>query len=413
MLAVIDSWSHYYNRQTTVEEKKLYSHLYKCAEVESPDLLIERFRLLFIEGIEYYPSQVLRTLGKIVNSEFAQREFQFILNRSCYILINRWWQHPRLKSAIPELIALFETHPVRVAHSRTTQRLRELVRRFPQTEQYRALRHLAQLINQKHEQNSPTGSKPLSTFLNRYPCLYEHCLLTHDSTYEQRQKVRLLRDQQQWQYEIDLSRYVTYQKLDKNSLYVKNPTLLSDRQLNIALKQFTGKIDGDNSYRDLAEQFRTYSRLSPSYRAFKQEFYEYLTVAIDSKYTRGEFSQRLHKQLQNTLSQHDNAQLSEALLEATCKKMLNFMVVESSQNPKHYVFSDLTSNLGTTPTIGILMKIVLLCRQLKNYLEQRFSILFNHYETHANDTINWLVESLENLNVALSTNFGKLTLCPF
>jgi hypothetical protein len=52
----------------------------------------------------------------------------------------------------------------------------------------------------------------------------------------------------------------------------------------------------------------------------------------------------------------------------------------------------------------------LLCRKVKPYLEKRFSILFNHYESYSRDGVEWLIQALENLNVALSTNFGMVDL---
>jgi hypothetical protein len=404
----MDSWLQYYNRQTTLEEQVLYAHFEGCVQVESPNILIERFHQLFIEGIGYSNPQVWLALEKIVFSDFAEREFKFILNRSCYILINKWLNQPKLQGAIPRLIGLFESAPTGLARARTTQRLRDLVAGFTQSEQYRALRQLAQVLSHKSEEKSNPEAKPLVTLIPRYPCLYEHCLLTNDSTDEQRQQVRLMRDKAQGKFEVNLSKYITYQQLPRHSQSGRNPTLLSNDQLNFAIKQFTGKVDGSNTYRDLAEQFRTYSRWTPSYRTFKKEFYDYLTASIDPKYSSGQFSQRLYQQLENTLPQNDSQKLSDVLLLGTCRKLLNFLVVESPEQPTHYIFGDLTSNLGITPTVGVLLKIVLLCNQVRSYLEQRFAILFNHYEACAKNKVNWLVESLENLNVAFSTNLGSI-----
>ncbi|MGB3560908.1 MAG: hypothetical protein WBA24_20400, partial [Geitlerinemataceae cyanobacterium] len=67
----------------------------------------------------------------------------------------------------------------------------------------------------------------------------------------------------------------------------------------------------------------------------------------------------------------------------------------------------LHSNLQSIPTIGLLLKIILLCRQLKSYLAQRFAILFNHHAATSKNSLGWLVDSLEHLNVAFSLNFGQ------
>jgi hypothetical protein len=40
-------------------------------------------------------------------------------------------------------------------------------------------------------------------------------------------------------------------------------------------------------------------------------------------------------------------------------------------------------------------------------LEKRFSTLFNHYETSTQNNVKWLVQMFENLNVAMSVNFGS------
>ena len=407
-----DSWSNYYNRQATRDELLLYTYLLDHVKVEPPSRLIEHFRRLFLEGMEESSSQVWQAVERIIFSDDAEGEFKYILNRSCYILINYWENHPRLKIAIPELIGLFEISPHELARSRTTQRLRELVQRFRQTEQYRVLRYLAQEFSHKSEEIGNAQSPLLRTFLDRYPFIYEHCLLTNDSTDEQRQKVRLRQTQEQQQFDINLSRYITYQQLPKNSRTVKNPTLLSDDELNVAIQQFTGKVDGSNTYKDLAERFRTSSRWTSCYRTFKKELYDdYLTASTNLEYGNRKFNLRLQKQLQSTLLEYDTQRLSPILLVKTCRNLLDFLVVKSAEQPNHYIFLDLTSNLGITPTIGLLLKIVLLCRQVKPYLEQKLAILFKHYEDYTKDQTNWLVDSLENLNVAFSTNFRTMNPC--
>ena len=405
-----DSLSNYYNRETTSDEGFLYTHLQECSQIESPEKLITRFRLLFIEGNSYPNTQVSWSLERIVLSDFAAREFKFIVNRSCYIFINKWLKHPRLKSAIPHLVALFDISPSQPTHSRTVQRLRSLIQDFKKTEQYRSLRNLAEVCTQ-NSQNNHNETTPLRSFLGRYPCLYEYCLLTNDSSDEQRQKIKFIQEQAQRKFEVDLSKYITYQKLQRSQNPIANPTLLSDGELNSAIQHFTGKVDGSNTYSDLARRFCTSSRWTPCYRTFKEELYDHLTTSIDPKYGSCHFNRRLYEHLQNTLIENDSQQLSENLLQKTCRKLLDFLVVESAENPAHYVFSDIITNLGTTTTVGLLLKVVLLCGKVKPYLEKQFAILFNHYESFTKNQVVWLVKSLENLNIAFSTHFGSVKVC--
>lgn len=429
----MDSWSDYYNRRVTnsqttfLDEQYLYDHLLESVRLEPPEVLLGRFRTLFISGGGYADAEVWQSLKKIVESPFAEKDFKFILNRSSHIFINHWLMQARLQTAIPELVALFDLNPGAASHSRTTQRLQELVQQFRTTEQYLALQRLAHVVKQTPEWGD--GNKPLGTLIRRYPCLYKYNLLTPDSSDEQCRRIRQIRRQVQRQFERELSQYATHKLLNggliglsgangsalsesapQGSRSFKNPTLLSDRQLDRALQQFGGKIDGSNTYRDQAQRFITYSSHACSYRDFKTDLYDYLISSIDSKYGSSQFNQRLCQCLQMILPEHHGHPLNDVLLVGTCRKLLNFLVVETAQRPNHAVFVDLTGNLGITTTISLLLKIVLICRKVKPYLEKQFSVLFKHYETCARDSVTWLIDSLENLNVAFSINFGSLSL---
>ena len=222
-----------------------------------------------------------------------------------------------------------------------------------------------------------------------------------------------MRQKQQQKYEVDLSKYITYQRLRRKSNSVKNPTLMEDQELNHAIQYFTGKVDGCQTLRNQAEKFRCYCDLIYSYRSFKDGLYEYLTDTIDYGYGKGKFNHKLYHKLQNTFSQNNSNKPNDFLILGTCKNILNFIVIDSLEQPKHFVFYDLISNLGTIRVIGILLKIVLFCRQARPYLEERFSILFKHYQGSTSGKVWWLVKSMETLNVALSTNCGGINLSCF
>ncbi|MBD2461582.1 hypothetical protein H6G89_11025 [Oscillatoria sp. FACHB-1407] len=421
----MNSWSATHNTANSAEQH-LYDYLLKCVETEAPDEVIATFRKLFIDATGYSDRPVWQAVETVVGSAAAEREFKFVLNRSCHILINRWLMQPRLHPYIPELVALFETDPSGLAYSRTTKRLRSLVRTFVDSEQYLALKRLTQITNHAETTQYPTEA-PLGTLIHRYPCLYEHSLLTEDSTNEQRRRVRRLRLQTQHQFELDLSQYITYRQRchlrsqlgvqsdegndsQRELVVVKNPTLLSDRQLDLALRQFTGKVDSTNTHRDLAKQFLTYGKQAPSYRRFKQELYSYLITSVDPRYGKYHFNTQLSQHLQDTLPHCDGHQVSDFLLVETCKRLLNFLVVESAQEPNHSRFVDLAGNIGIAFTVSLLLKIVLLCRAVKPWLEKRFAILFQLHEGNSASKVLWLLEALEHLNIALVTNFGTMRL---
>jgi hypothetical protein len=403
----------HYNRPISLDEQRLYDHLLRLSQVELPNQLIERFRLLFIEGAGYPEPEMQVVVEQIAAAKCADLEFKFILNRCCHILINRWQIHPRLQGAIADLVATFDQPSSNPPYSRANKRLREMVMQFIQTDQYLTLRRLANVLRQNAEVT--TQNQPLVSYIWRYPYLYKHCLLAEDSSSDERKTVRRMQAQAQHQFEVDLSQYVTHRIIRSQvepTIIVpstKNPTLLCDRDLHTALKQFAGKVDGRNTQRDLAQQFLTYSHQTKSYQTFKDDLYTYLTAAVEPEYGKHQFYDRLYAHLRETLAQSDHSAPDDFLLLRTCSKLLDFLIVDNPRKTNHVVFLDLITNLGTTLAVNLLLKIVLLCQKIKPHLEKRFSILFNHYETRTRDSgIDWLIETLENLNVAFATNFGSV-----
>ena len=417
-----------YNRQSQEQEQLLYNHWLELVQVEQPAELISRFRTLFIEGSGYPDRSVADALEKIAASENAQQEFKYILNRCCHILINRWQTYPNKQAAIPELIAVFEEPPkILVGYSRSRGRaaLPKLVNQFTESEQYLTLQRLAKVINHSNEDSSNSktpATLALGTLIPRYPYLYKHCLLSDDSTYDQQKIIKKIQAQKQQQFEVNLSQYVAHQvrkaqtarretsiTFNRSIQNINNPTLLSDPELFFALKQFVGKVEGADTYRQLADRFTANASTAGSYRSFKDDLYEYLISSVtDDRYGKRQFNEKLYKQLQNTFPHNDAQKFNEFLMIRTCSQLLNFLVVESPARPNHFVFIDLISNLGPTQTTGLLLKIVLICGKVKPYLEKRLAILFGHYEFSTREGVVWLVKALENVNLALTTNFGKV-----
>jgi hypothetical protein len=407
-----------YYRPTSPQEQALYDHLLHWIEQESPTAMIERFRALFINGTGYSDPDVLAALKAVVASPIAPEEFRYVLNRCCHILINRWQARSQTQAVIPDLIDLFDSpQPVgpSSSHSAAIRRLHQLVQQFRETEQYQTLQRLAQVVTESES----ALDRPLGSLIRRYPYLYEHCLLSEDSTQEQQSTVRQLQSTMQRQFEVNLAHYVTHQarfrcpdlRAQRLIRPVSNPTLLDDQELHRALHYYTGKVDGRRSHRDQALNLLAGRQ---TFAAFKDDLYEYITMAIEPGYGRRKFNNRFYGQLVTLFPEHNAHPLNDFLLVRTCNCLLSFLIVDSPQRPQHYVFVDLINNLGAIVTTGLLLKVVLLCRKVIPSLERRLSILFNHYETDSREAVQWLVQALENTHLALTTNFGsvKLTLLP-
>ncbi|MBW4693140.1 MAG: CHAT domain-containing protein [Lyngbya sp. HA4199-MV5] len=405
----------------------LYTHLLSLRKLEHPDQLISRFRHLFIEGRDYPDLEISTTLNHIINSHWADSEFNLILHRCCYILMNYWWSYSAHEAGVSELVNLFQASPSIPTISSTTERLRELIKSFANSDQYLELKHRAALAEEATSIDKENKSQLVRDLIPRYPYLYPYCLANWDSSDLGHQVIGQLKDRKEKQFEQDLHQYMVNRLRLSNTPYpssispkVENPTLLSNQQLETSLRKFAGKAEGSKTYQELAKRCVQLSSQQDSYQTMKQQLYNYLVASIsysDSPtYGKHHFNQWLREQLNSTLPQNNALRPSSFFLVQTCARLIDCLVANPRQHPNnHAVFVDLITNLGATFTVGLLLKIILLCQDLKSnliavksYLAKRLAIILKHYETRVRGDIEWFIESLENLNVAFTVNFGSI-----
>lgn len=421
--------SQFPDKGPVAEEQIFYDHFLALADYEHPEDIIDRIKLLFLDGTGYPDSEVMLALNKLVSSRNASRQFPYVLNRCIHIFINRWQLTPPHRPWISQLINLFSDRPIykvgTVCRSRTIGRLHQLVSEFSESEQYLTLRRFAQVVNRPAlNPQDDLGSKPLELLIPRYPYLYEHCLIGEVTDYDHQRTIQQLKQEQQDKFERDLSSYVTYH-MRRNALVRRgtsdpealekllgtsvNPTLLTGNEVANGIKFYVGKVQGNSSHKDIAQRFSIHTETVRNFGQFKRELYVYITTSIDQNYGKRHFNTQFSDYLVNFLPDHDAVPLTEFLVVRTCSQVLNYLVVENQRKVEHFTFIDMLSNLGPMLTTGVLLRVVLFCKKVKPYLEKRLAILFNHYGKDTSNNVLWFVKSLENINLALTTNFGALS----
>ena len=417
------SRSHRHRPQTAAsDQQQIYDHLLDCVRSQSPEQILKRFHDLFVSGLCYPDPEIRAALNRILTSASVKDTFDPFLNRCCYILVNTWQTQPLHRNAITQLVdQLGQVSATTASLNRTqaTTRLRFLVHQFTQSPSYQKLRRLSDLLNPSAES---AANQPLGQMLGRYHYLYQHCLTTQQDSQEHQQTIRKYQTQAKQKFEKNLYNYTAQAVLqssrtaggiilphssDSTIQVVRNPTLLNERELKSTMKQFVGKVDSQGSYRDMAQNFAAHSSSPHSYQKFKYKLFEYLISSVDPKFGQCRFNEQLRIFLENLYPESNNRQLNDFLLVRTCNQLMNFLVIDSRQRPNHRVFMDLLNNVGSTATIGLMLKVVLVCKKTKPYLEKRFSILFDHYESHRRSAVQWLVRCLEKVNLAWSTHFSK------
>jgi hypothetical protein len=424
--------SNYSHEDFEADAECLYRHWLTVKTVESYEQLLDRCHGLFIEGRG--DPQPAAALARMVASKWAEREFGLVINRCCYILINHWWWSPHGHEATAGLVNLLKAFPTSETDSDAVQRLQALVRQFTQSQQYAALDRWGWAAKEPPKTSHEVKSRPIGESINRYPMLYRHYLLEYDSGEWGLHVIKQRQAEREKQFEESLLRYTRRRSpaSSRSSLLpnADNPTLLSEPELEAAIHQFAGKTADARTYQDAARLLIAKSNQAPTYQAFKQHLYEELTAFVryayrennrdrptDYDYGKHRFNDWLDERLRNILPEQDDRKPHVALRVQTCARLLDLLLdIPHNQRGHHFIFVDLTNNLGATFTVGLLLKIVLICydgkpnlEAIKAHLAKRFAILFKHYEQKLSvqDGVNWLVDCLENWMVAASIHFGR------
>ena len=127
---------------------------------------------------------------------------------------------------------------------------------------------------------------------------------------------------------------------------VENPTLLSDRELDRALRHYMGKVEKNCSYSDLSQNFLNYTSRVSNYKEFKADLYEYIVSGIDSGSGKQQFARQLNDYLQNTLTDFDHRQLDEFLTIRTYCQLFKFLVVDSKKRLQSRTLSEFSRIFG-------------------------------------------------------------------
>jgi hypothetical protein len=445
---VIQSQQDFNLIQAGDEEQLIYSHISNLLVAESPEEIVILFRNLFIEGTSYKEPQIRKALEALVNNnKYTEGQFHGFITNCCYIAICHWQKKQKASfSTIHELIYSFSRTNFSVnkaGNYRKLSRIKNWLNSYKNSENYLKLKRLAKIL-QKHDNESQIeitedrdndyvnqqDPNLIGNLIQRYPYLYESYLLTDGSSNEAKKIVQTLRGRVQRNFELSLLQYMTDKlrmtqrpeqlsslnisnlrsNLKKDSSISIVPTLLDNRELHKALRHFIVELQSGYSYSSLAKSFLDSSKQASSFKNFKDDLYQYLTFGLDPKYGKHNFNSQLTKTLQNILPEANNQKPNEFMTIRVCSSLLNFSIVDPSQPHNYYVFMDLVTNVGATETVGLLLKLLLICPKIRPSLEKRLSILVNRYDSSTMDRVPWLVKSLENFQLASSVHFGKVDL---
>jgi hypothetical protein len=395
--------------------------LAQIVQEASADEVLQDFRLLLVEGKGAVDPELAKTFEEVMLSKEknSQRDCLKILDRACSQLITTWLSEGKSDSIsqLVDLIGEVGKNKDQI-YAKLPRRLQQLWKLYLQDSYYQKLLKIQIVVT--HRSNSTTLTSPLSDLLDRYPFLYESSLLAEDTSVEYVEIVQKNKRRAQRDYEFRLSKYLTFQ-IRKASLKqnpdpqkllepVLNPSLLKSRDLGSSLQSFVGRsrFSKETPY-DSACNFQSQLHSGMNFAEFKELLYRYLVSDLDpNSQAQNSFKGRLKEYLRGIIPENHAKPLDELSQVRAYTQLLNFLVIDSAERPNHMVLINLVSNMGSTATVSLVLKVILICPKAQTSLNHRLAILFNHYYVSKQEDVQWLVKLLENWQIASTIHFGKI-----
>ena len=380
---------HQPQRTTQEIRASIHNFLMEIVKHWSPDAVLEEFKHLFICPVNLANCEARQSLREIIFMDDYQ-EFQRLLQRSCYILINNW-NSTRQHQPIHDLIQLFADPTIaQKTSSPTLKRLRNWLQTFIESQDYQNLK----LFATKHEKTSEIP------WQHRYA---SHLLVSQyrnvQNPIEQRKAAKQLSQKLKDRFKFELAMYTAHsQRRTLRDQMLRNPTELGEGVMGLIERVV--KKRGFFSHTNLANIFKQQTQ-GLSYQSFKQSLQKYLVFSVKNQGFGKALQDKLTEKLAALYPERDRETLNEAILLRTCNRLIGYFTTESGGKPSQLFISLLTQ--GNALTLAtILLKLVLICNHARTHLDTCIAKLIQYYESYPEAECQWLIRFLEVYNVVFT-----------
>ncbi|HIK27550.1 MAG: hypothetical protein N3E45_03495 [Oscillatoriaceae bacterium SKW80] len=361
-------------------QEKIFRFFIEIVKTWETSRILEEFKKTFI-----YPQNKTETETAIYEIIFANDEEEFIntIKRCCYIIINNWLA-ARKYSEIKELVELFNMPLIyEETSSMTINHLRKWLINFIKSKDFDELKLFAKRYEEKEEKH----------WSDRYTSyLLMHQYVNVKNPPEQREAARIQAQQLKEKFKFDLAMYTARSNIMINTYQKpKNPTILGDEVLQLIKTIITKR--GQFSYVNIANIFLKQTE-GIKYKNFKQSLQKYLIYSVERRECVLALNVKLSKKLQPLYKDQNEKTLTDALLLRTCKRVVEFLTTEDRQKPSS-LFVLLLSQGHALTLVIILLKITLICKQVRPHLEACIAELIKYYLKYPEEECKWVVNFLE------------------
>ncbi|MCL5272045.1 MAG: hypothetical protein M1486_01775 [Gammaproteobacteria bacterium] len=374
---------------SSIEEAQeiIYCYLLEIVKQWHPETVLEEFKHLFIQDNDSVSSNPVRAIYEIVFAS-NQEEFHYTIKRSCYILVNNWVARRKYKY-IQNLVEIFKDPIIsKRSLSPLIERLRSWIEIFVNSEDYRQLK----LYVQTKLQEEPWWSRRYTSYLlaTQYSDLR--------NPVEQREAAKNRARQLKFRFKYDLAMYMARFESATTNQNLQNPTEVGDEVLRI-IKIIVAKRD-TASYIHMADIFVTKIK-EQNYKKFKQSLKDYLVCYGESQQFFDTVKVELWNKLDSLYENWHERKVTDAMLLKTCHKLIDYLTIENSRRQPSQILVSLMSKDNPLTVVILLLKISLICRDSRTYLESCIADLIKYYEKFPEKCV-WMINFIEIFNIVFA-----------
>lgn len=375
-------------RSLQQDQQIIYNFLFKLVRRNSPEIVLQEFRKMFVEPVYDLNSEPLQSLYKIV---LANNEAEFIntLKRCCYILINNW-DSTRQTYAIRHLVEIF---PQRISHHAVPLKLYRIsnwMNKFVNSKDYEDLKVFA-------FRNDSGKAVHWSDRYTSYLLVPQY--IESNNPVEQREAAKTLAKQLKDKFKFDLAMYTarSISPTAKENLST-NPTGLGEQVVDI-IKILVGR-QGEFKYNELARIFLRQTH-DLNYEEFKVSLHKYLTFGFADTPTNTIISHKLIGKLKLLHPEYEGQKINRLFLLKTCQVLIENLTITDQEYPSE-LFVLFLSQRKTITLVILLLKIVLICAHSRSHLDTCIADLIRHYKNLPEQECLWVINFVEIFNIAFT-----------
>ncbi len=392
------------SRPATRAEREVYGYIRQLSRLEDSQQAIDAFYALLCGADVALPeldsNSVRHALLHILESSEANKTLPYMINRCFYTISNIWRMDTSRHSDLRALVLRASNPPEKHPRDWYAKQLFDAMDAYVKNDSlYVPLQRQMRLLCDLPEEEENCVS--FASCFKDYFFIYESAAVTRDIPLHHRKSIQLQRRHRAQHLNQQLNDYWQEHQQGLNPV---NPTRLSDDALRDAIWAFLPERDG--SYLKQAHQLDEFYRSRQQREDFLAHFHEYVMepfVDANSRFKNNRFSNAVKSTLVESLGA-ETAPITDASITYMCSRLLKMLVCNTLERPDIGQFKHLIKTVGHQALTAVLLKIVLFKRTVRSWFEDRFGILFHMWESSSLDSITWLVQSFEYMNVALALN---------